>query len=79
MQPSVLSRYQTQTQSVSHLATHGVYVPHFENLAPVLIQQDCRAVRFLVHTPKTKMDLQADLLSTLLYLLDFFHFIKLPQ
>ena len=51
-------------KSMSYLAKHGVYVPHFEHLAPVLVQQDCRAVRFLVHAPKTKMDLQAELLQT---------------
>ena len=48
---------------LSYLAVHGAYVPHFEHLAPVLIQQDCKATQFLVHTPKPRMDGQAELLQ----------------
>ena len=48
---------------LSYLAQHGAYIPHHEHLAPVLIQQDCKAAQFLVHTPKPRMDGQAELLQ----------------
>ena len=32
-------------------------------MAPVIIQQDCKATQFLVHTPKPRMDGQAELLQ----------------
>jgi hypothetical protein len=48
---------------LSYMAKHGVYVPHFEHYAPVIIQQDCQAVQFALHTPKPRMLLQAELLQ----------------
>ena len=48
---------------LSYFADGGVYVPHFENLSPVLVQQDCVAVQHFIHTTKTKVDGQAELLQ----------------
>jgi hypothetical protein len=45
---------------LSYFAKNGVDIPHFSQFAPMLIQQDCRAARFLLHNPKAVADAQAE-------------------
>jgi hypothetical protein len=53
----------TYLKLLSYFGEHGFFVPHFELLAPVILQQDCRSAQFMVHTPKSNYDAQADLLQ----------------
>jgi hypothetical protein len=45
---------------LSYFAKNGVDIPHFSQFAPMLIQQDCRAARFLLHNPKAAADAAAE-------------------